>query len=156
MRKNSIESQAADIVFNRRMLVSVGERTFTLPRPTMATLIAASEVIAELPDRQLDPERILTESMAVAPLCEPVGRIAATLLLGVRKGRSASLLKEALWRLKVRRRGRELLRTLTPDEMKTLIIGILDGAKVGDFFGLTTSLIEVNLLRRTKTEEVEK
>ena len=154
MRKNSIESQSADVVFNRRMVVTVGERTFTLPRPTMATLIAASEVIAELPNRQLDPEKIVTESMAVATSCEPIGRIAAILLLGARKGKSSSVLKEALWRARTRRYGRELLRSLTPDEMKDLIIGILNGAKVGDFFGLTTSLIEVNLLRRTKAAEV--
>ena len=65
-------------------------------------------------------------------------------------------MKEALWRLKTRRYGRELLRSLTPDEMKDLIFGILNGAKVDNFFGLTTSLIEVNLLRRSKAEEVEK
>ena len=156
MRKNNIESQAADVVFNRKMVVTVGERTFTLDRPTIATLIAASEVIAELPERQMDPERPLTESMAVAPDCEPVGRIAAILLLGARKGKSSSVLKEALWRLKTRRYGRELLGSLTPDEMKDLIFGILNGAKVDSFFGLTTSLIEVNLLRRSKAEEVEK
>ena len=92
--------------------------------------------------------------MAVATSCEPIGRIAAILLLGARKGKSSSALKEALWRARTRRYGRELLRSLTPDEMKDLIIGILNGAKVGDFFGLTTSLIEVNLLRRTKAEEV--
>ena len=156
MRKNDIESQAADVVFNRKMVITVGERTFTLPRPTIATLIAASEVIAELPEKQMNPERPLTESMAVATSCKPIGRIAAILLLGARKGKSSSVLKEALWRLKTRRYGRELLRSLTPDEMKDLIFGILNGAKVDNFFGLTTSLIEVNLLRRSKTEEVEK
>lgn len=156
MKKIQIETQAADVVFNRKMVVVAGGITFTLPRPTMATLIAASEMIAELPDRQLDPEKLITESMAVATACVPVGRIAAVLLLGVRKGNSSSLLKEALWKRKIRRYGNELLRALTPDEMKDLIIGILNGAKVGDFFGLTTSLIEVNLLRRTKAEEVEK
>lgn len=154
MNRKGIESQAADVVFDRQMTVVAGGRTFVLQRPTMATLIAASEVIAELPDRQLDPEKIVTESMAVATSCEPIGRIAAILLLGARKGKSSSALKEALWRARTRRYGRELLRSLTPDEMKDLIIGILNGAKVGDFFGLTTSLIEVNLLRRTKAEEV--
>lgn len=155
MKKNGIETQAADVVFNRKMVVMAGTKSFSLPRPTVATLIAASEVIAELPDKQLNPERLVTESMAIAADCEPVGRIAAILLLGVRKGKASSLLKEALWQRKIRRYGRHLLSTLTPDEMKDLIIGILNGAKVGDFFGLTTSLIEVNLLRKTKAEEVE-
>lgn len=156
MKVTSIEKQAADIVFDRKMIVTVGDRVFSLPRPTMATLIAASEAIAELPDKELDIERILAESMAIAPACKPIGKIAAILLLGVRKGNSSSLLKEALWKRKTRRYGQELLRSLTPDEMKTLIVGILNGAKVGDFFGLTTSLFEVNLLRRTRMEEVEK
>lgn len=155
MKQNRIESQAADVVFNRKSSLIVGGQTFTFPRPTIATLIAVSEVIAELPDKQLDPDRIFSESLAIAPDCRPIGRIAAILLLGARRGKSSSPLKEALWRLKISRYGRKLLRSLTPEEMKDLILGVLDGAKVGSFFGLTTSLIEVNLLRRTKAEEVE-
>lgn len=155
MKQNRIESQAADVIFNRMMSIEVGGQVFTFPRPTMATLIAVSEVVAELPHKQLNPERMISESLAIARDCRPIGKIAAILLLGVRKGKSSSFLKEALWRLKIGRLGRNLLRTLTPVEMKDLIINILEGAKVGSFFGLTTSLIEVNLLRRTKAEEVE-
>lgn len=152
--KKRLESLAADIVFNRPVELVVKGRTFTFPRPTMATLIAASEVIAELPARKMNMKKMTTESMAIAPYTKPVGRVAAILLLGVSNSKSA--FKKAAWRRKVRRYGDELMRTLTPEEMQDLIFKVLEEAKVGHFFGLTTSLLEVNLLRRTVAEEVEK
>ncbi|MBR5043001.1 MAG: hypothetical protein IKX67_07145 [Bacteroidales bacterium] len=150
-----IESDAAAVVFERPIEIKAGCWKFTLPRPTFATLVAISEVIAELPSTKGSLEHAVSESLAIAPKCKPIGRMAAMLLFGVPDRRWFRALRDMIWRRKVKRYGEYLMRILTPEEMKNLVLGTLEEAGTGFFFGLTTSLIEVNILRRTKTEEVE-
>lgn len=45
---------------------------------------------------------------------------------------------------------KELLENLTPSELYSLTATILQRMNLTDFFGLTTFLIEINLMRQTK------
>ena len=136
--------------------LQIGEHEMVVPAPTMATLIAAGEYISELPAIKLSEDDILTESLCVAPLCKPIGKVAAILALG------ADTTKRLSRRLK-RRKSKEidqmadyLLRSLTPTQMLSLIRQILDVKTISDFFAITTSLTEANLLRRErKVAEVD-
>nr|UWG77753.1 MAG: hypothetical protein [Bacteriophage sp.] len=46
----------------------------------------------------------------------------------------------------------ELLEELTPAELYDLTVTVLQRMNLTDFFGLTTFLIEINLMRQTKVE----
>ena len=50
---------------------------------------------------------------------------------------------------------RELLETQSPRELFNLTARLLKRMQIADFFGLTTFLTEINLLRQTKVEEEE-
>ena len=115
-----------------------------------------SEYISELPKTKLSDEDVLTEVLAVAPDCKPLGKIAAILLLGVDAPKSTSFWRKRRKSKKIDRLAEDLLCTLTPGELKSLVGQMLDIRTITDFFALTTSLTEVNLLRARKAEEVEK
>jgi len=44
----------------------------------------------------------------------------------------------------------KILKKLTPKEVSKITLEILNRMEVGDFFGITASLIEINLLKQTK------
>ena len=153
--KNAIDSRAVDTILERPISIAIGGRKFEASRPTTATVIAVSEYISELPKTKLSDEDVLTEVLAIAPDCKPLGKIAAILLLGVDAPKSTSFWRKRRKSKQIDRLAEDLLCSLTPGELKSLIGQMLDIRTITDFFALTTSLTEVNLLRARKAEEVE-
>ena len=109
----------------------------------------------------MNSEDVLNESLAVAKDCRIIGDIVATLVLGAKKlseTRRCSR-KSFLGRLIFRNRdtdknmaelSQRLLEDLTPKELNELCARLLSQMQIGDFFGLTSFLQEINLLRPTK------
>ena len=145
----TIEQKVAQTVLQKTERITVGEKTFTVAPPSVATLILVSEAISRLPQRHLDNKKIVDESLSVARDCKVIGDIVATLILGAKKGRKCgfSALPNSI---RKRRLSRMLLEELTPSELNLLLVRLLKRLQIGDFFELTTFLIEVNLLRPTK------
>jgi hypothetical protein len=159
--QNNIESRVADTILERTRKIEVGGHTFNVAPPTTATLILVSEQIAELPAVVTNAENTLTETLLIAKDCEPIGKIAATMILGERNlQQKKTITKTYLWGLIRRERevtinrqaelAAELLQTLGPRDLNQLIIQLLVGMEIADFFGLSTSLIEINLTRATR------
>lgn len=149
-------ARVADTALAVPLRLQIGEHEFVVPAPTMATMIAAGEYISELPAVKLSEQDILTEALAVSPDCRPIGKVAAILVLGADDTKRPFRMLKRRKSKEIDRMADYLLRSLTPSQMLSLIRQILDVKTIGDFFGITTSLIEANLLRRTrKTEEVE-
>ena len=149
----------------------MGDRKYTAAPASTATLILVSEAISLLPHAKLDPERLVEDSLSIAKDCRPLGEIAAILLLGaknlketvkvrqkVEKRRLFGLVKvtETIEIERVIDRkaelATELLGDLSPRELNNLVVMLLQKMELGDFFGLTTFLTEINLLRPTKVE----
>lgn len=149
----------------------MGDRKYTAAPASTATLILVSEAISLLPHAKLDPERLVEDSLSIAKDCRPLGEIAAILLLGaknlketvkvrqkVEKRRLFGLVKvtETIETERVIDRkaelATELLDDLSPRELNNLVVSLLQKMELGDFFGLTTFLTEINLLRPTKVE----
>ena len=149
----------------------MGDRKYTAAPASTATLILVSETISLLPHAKLDPERLVEDSLSIAKDCRPLGEIAAILLLGaknlketvkvrqkVEKRRLFGLVKvtETIEIERVIDRkaelATELLDDLSPRELNNLVVSLLQKMELGDFFGLTTFLTEINLLRPTKVE----
>ena len=165
------EQKVSDTILQKPIEVSVGDRKYTAAPASTATLILVSETISLLPHAKLDPERLVEDSLSIAKDCRPLGEIAAILLLGAKN------LKETVKvRQKVEKRrlfglvkvtetieiergidrkaelATELLDDLSPRELNNLVVSLLQKMELGDFFGLTTFLTEINLLRPTKVE----
>lgn len=162
----TLEEKAADTILQRAAKVKIGGKEYEAAPPSIATLILVSEAVSRLPQRKLDDKSIVSECLAVAKDCRPLGDIAAIMILGARhindktndphtepKGWFRRLFsrksntvtkKEAL--------AQEIIDTYTPSELHGLITMLLQRMDLADFFALTTFLTEVNLLRQTKVE----
>jgi hypothetical protein len=165
-----IEARVADTILQEPIKMNIDGKEYTVASPCTATLIRVSELIASnMPAVSFDKINITNWTLMYAKDCKAIGDIAAVLILGVDgligtkkvktpKKHFFGLTKHAI-ETEVPVNFQEelsdlLLRKLSPVELATLIKEILDTMGVSSFFGLTTSLIEINLLRQTKEEVV--
>lgn len=161
---DNIEKKVADTVLQKPYCVQIGEETYKVAPPSIATIILASELIAQLPGLKLDNKQVMFESLFVAKDCNILGEIVATLILGADNLTSEEEIIEKHCFGLIRRKKKvqvdnkailsdKILKKLSPSKVNTITISILNRMEIGDFFGLTASLIEVNLIRPTKPME---
>lgn len=167
--KKTVEQRVAETILQKPLEVEIGGVKYTTAPPSTATLILASEAISRLPRVVLDPENALGESLSIAKDCKALGDVAAILILGARNITTRAITpqtasKRPLWGLFRKKRGNEtavdrkaalskqIMECLTPKELNGLVADLLARMELGDFFGLTTFLTEINLLRQTKVE----
>lgn len=168
-RGSTIEEKVAQAILQQPTQITVGGKEYTAAPPSTATLILVSEAVSRLPHTKLNAENVVGESLSVAQDCKALGDIAAILLIGAKDINETVITchteeKSCLWGLIHYKRtithtetrkaavARELLESLRPSELNALIARLLQGMELGDFFGLTTFLTEINLLRQTKVE----
>lgn len=159
----TIEQKVAETILQKATEVKVGDKTYSVAPPTTATLILVSEAVSQLPHLKLDEKNIVGEVLSVAKDCRVLGDVAAILILGA-KGLTETVTRRrhVFWpfnRIEVTETidrkaelSREILDNCSPSELHNIIANLLGGLDLGDFFGLTTFLTEVNLLRQTKVE----
>lgn len=147
----TIESKVAKTILQKPETIKVGNETFEVAPPSTATLILLSEAVSKLPNYKLDEDRLFTEVLATAQDCKPLGEIGAILILGAKRINERRKLFGIINRKSEKDRlAQKLLTDLTPRELNEVIAKILQSLEIGNFFGLTTSLTEVNLLRQTR------
>lgn len=170
-KNKTIETKTAEAITQEPEEVTVGDRSFLVQPPSVATLILVSEAVSRLPHFDADGQNVLAQTLANAKDCEPLGEIAAILILGARAIREdQEPRKGSFWPFtrnrcnnavsgRINDRKRELTHLLleqqTPRELFNLIARLLNRMQIADFFGLTTFLTEINLLRQTKVESEE-
>lgn len=171
MATKTIEEKVAEAILQKDIEVTVGGKKYKAAPASTATLILASEAVSRLPEINLDPEKVVEESLSVARECRPLGDIAAILILGAKnltetvKTRQA-VEKRRLWGLvkwteeveveqvidRKAELAKQILEDLSPRALNLLVAQLLQKMELGDFFGLTTFLTEINLMRPTKVE----
>ncbi len=165
---DSIENKVADTILQKPFCVQIGEETYKVAPPSIATLILASELIAQLPGLKLDSKQVMFESLFIAKDCKVLGEIVATLILGadnLTSEKEIVVIEKHCFGL-IRKKKKitvqidnkailsdKVLKKIPPSRVNTITISILNRMEIGDFFGLTASLIEVNLIRPTKPME---
>lgn len=160
--KETIEHKVAETILQRPKTIKVGGRTYSVAPPSIATLILASEAISQLPSVALDDRRVVEESLRIAKDCKAMGDVAAILLLGAEESQRPIKRKKRILRLFSRRDKElltrkdevayELLNRLDSAAFNALLLELLRIFSLGDFFGLTTFLTGINLLRPTKVD----
>lgn len=146
--KEPIESKVARTILQDDRLIAIGKRVYKVSPPSTATLIRVSESISRLPQVRLDKDHIVEDSLYVARECRVLGDVLAWLILGEKRGGSTFLR-----RFRRRRLARYILRDISPSELQKLIADLLNDMEIGDFFGLTTFLTGINLIRPTRKVE---
>ncbi|MEG2121974.1 MAG: hypothetical protein RRZ64_07960, partial [Rikenellaceae bacterium] len=113
---------------------------------------------------KMTSKNILYEVLNVAKDCRVIGDIIAVLILGD-KNRierkivakynflGMSFCKREVVFDRQAKLAEELLQNTSPKELNTLAIQLLMNMEISDFFGLSTSLIEVNLIKPTRGVE---
>jgi hypothetical protein len=175
---DTLETKTADAVLQQPVEVEIGGKTYEVAPPSIATLILASAAVSKLPKISLDGENIASESLYIAKDCEALGEIVAILILGakgitetvkavetVEKRRFFGLVKKEEKVEKEERiekeeetdrksiLAKEILTELTPRQLSDMLGKLLAGMDLAFFFATTNSLIEINLLRKTKETE---
>ncbi len=162
--EQTTEAKVAQTVLQEPTQVTVGDRTFDVAPPTLKTLILASAAISQLPQEQLDHDHIVQETLYIAKNCAVLGDVAAILILGAkglketvtrpRKGLLGLLgFKHKVVIDRQAELANYLLENLSAKSLRDVIMSLVQKLQLGDFFGLTTFLIDLNLLRPTKVEE---
>jgi hypothetical protein len=161
--KETIESNVSKAILQQQEDIIIGDETYRISPPSVATLILASEAISQLPSVKItiDGESIASESLCIAKDCRALGDIIAILILGAKRlTETREVVKKRFFGL-IREKeeitvdnkailARKLLENMDARELHELMAKLLRSMKLSDFFGLTTSLIEINLLRKTR------
>lgn len=166
-RSSTTEEKVAQTVLQKPMKVRVGSKEYAVAPPSTATLILVSAAVSRLPQVHLDGDKVVQEVLNIAKDCSAIGDIVATFILGARevdkpvvrevRRTRRSLLgllrRETTEEVRETRReqlSRELLENLSPRELQNTLAKIMATMEIGDFFGLTTFLLEINTIRPTK------
>lgn len=154
----TIEKKVSDTILQKTTKITVGEDTYNVPQPTLATLILVSEEVSKIPSIKIDTENIVLESLANAEHAVTLCSAIAIMILGAKKI-NATTKCVPFWPLTSKKREfsaqkeltNELLEELTPKEISNLFSKLLSTMQVDFFLGTLISLTEINLLRAKKT-----
>ncbi|MBD5240522.1 MAG: hypothetical protein HDS59_00325 [Barnesiella sp.] len=165
--EQTIEAKVAQTILQQPEEMTIGGKIFQIAPPSVATLILASEVVSNLPQVHLNEDKLIEESLSIAKDCRLLGDLLAILILGAKHINDLVVSRQKqrkrhLWGLFYTTKtivktetakdalSRELLENITPRELHSSIAKIIAKMQIGDFFGLTTFLTEINLIRPTK------
>ena len=151
------EQTTSDAILETPEIVNIKGKRYQVAPPTTATLIRISALISKMPKVKLEGN-VLESTLANAQDCEVLGEIAATLICGQRKPEPQieSILKKIFkFKTQKERLSERILHQLSPKELNIVISGLLARLEIADFFAVTTSLIDINLLRATRGVETK-
>lgn len=166
----TIEEKVASAILEKPIAeLEIDGKVYPIAAPSLGTLILVSEIVSTLPIVKdgIDDKDILPTVLSVAKDCGRLGELVAVLILG-RKGLTEQVEieeggRKLLGFIPVRKpvkrtitidRRAELaelvLDNLRPSVMLKIVVKRLADLEIGDFFAITTSLSEANLLKPTK------
>lgn len=170
MSEQTIESKVASAILERPIAsIELDGVEYKIAPPSIATLILVSEIVSTLP--QIEPvssDKIFKSVIHNAKNYRALGDIVAVLILGAKgltETKTRKVVKSRLFGLRkveieetttIDKRAelaKIVLENIRPSVMLNIIIKRLTDMEVGDFFGITTSLSETNLLKPTKEVE---
>lgn len=171
MENKTIEQKVASAILEKNIgEIEIDGTTYKIGAPSIATLILISEIVSQLPvvKNDITNDKIIYAVLQQARFYKPLGDLAATLILGAKHLNEEIIeveTKRSLFGLIRRKKevkkiidrkaelAEKIMLNVSPRELLTLIIRRLNNMEVGDFFAITTSLSEANLLKPTREVE---
>lgn len=160
-RDKTVREHVAEEVLQLDKEIRIGDRTYSVPPPSTATLVMVSGLIPSIPAGAGDEKNVLGWVMTHARDYGIIGDILAVMVLGARKCKAEER-KYTGWRGKWQRKrmtereelARYILEETTPAEQFTLLTAMVGRMQVADFFGLTTFLNGLNIIPETRVGEM--
>lgn len=175
-KERTIEEIVADTILQGNMtgkVITIDGKDYRITDPTPATLMMVSAEVSKMPHIDMHPDNILLEVLRTAKNAKPIGRIAAIMILGAKRimeHNKVTLCKQTKrWSWRHFRYVHEwtesnsvneldyltkvILTSITIQTLSDFITERLKELQIGAFFGLTTTLSEVNILKPTKVVE---
>ena len=158
----TIEKKVADAILEKATdSITIEGKEYPIAPPTTGTLILISSLVSTMPIVNNDAKNALYEVLSTAKDLSVIGKIAATLILGAKRIKEQRKVckttteqnKHSVEVLEVDFLAEKLLDEVAPQTLNNIIVKRLGESQFGDFFALTASLSEVNLLRKTKEAE---
>lgn len=172
-----MQAKAAATILERKLAqVKIGDGTYAIAPPSIATLIMLSEIASGLPKAgEVKAENILQWVVSNAKDYKALGELAAVLVLGAKAIMEDEEMGQPSAQETARKRGlglfkdkgtqspkrgtlrqemaKKILREVSPAQLSEIIAKAFGSLELGDFFGITTSLGAVSIL--TPSKEVE-
>lgn len=176
---DSIEKKVAETILQGTIsTLDIEGIKYHVAQPTIGTLILVSELVASYPEVDENPESMLIEVLRSARNSKLIGDVAAALILGAkrirehrtvymktyvpctrfsfRKMRRTEIYKEVLEPVEEKDAlAQMILLNCKASVIRSIIQKRFDELEIADFFGITTSLSEANLLAATKEVEMK-
>lgn len=148
MEKQNIKQRTARAILAKPIRVKIGNDSYTIARPTIRTLICVSEEISKLPEFRFEHGKELSGTIAFARHAKNIGLVLATLMLGVKPYYRP--VSKAINTIRKKWLSEKLLTCYTPSELAIALTSLIMEMQIGDFFTITTSLNEINLIKTSK------
>ncbi len=140
-KNNSIEAKTEEIILQKPIKLTIGDKKYEAERPSIATWIAFSTLTTEL-SNPLEGYNYLDLVKSSAQDLQVFVKIVALFIATARPSRDKE--REEL--------AKELLYIAEPNDIAKAIETILERVNVSEVFMLTTSLKEMNLTKATQKE----
>lgn len=174
---DNLEKIVTDTILQRAAdVITIDGKEYPIAPPTPATLILISEQVSTMPDIDKDAKDIVSEVLGKAKDFSIIGHIAAILILGAKRIKEHRIVestynviaKKWSWKkfryvmttetltkkaVEVDYLAERILDEVTNGTLYELVEKRLKQMQIWDFFVLTTSLSEANLLKSTREVE---
>lgn len=166
--EKTIEQKVADAILQKDIAsIDINGETYNIAPPSIATLILISEIISTLPivDKGIEKTQRIYSVLQNARHFRKVGDIVAILILGAKglfETKRVEVTKKYLFGLikvkkyqdvrvnKMKELSTLILENVRPSVLWDMVIRRLNAHEIGDFFSITTSLSEANILKATR------
>ena len=156
-----IEKRVSETILQKDKIIKVLGESYKVAPPSTATLILVSEELANAPDipKTEDNTKVLQWVLANARHCRFLGDVVSILILGAKRikvprekieTKLFGLIKKKVLVDEKKELATKLLLEYSSKELYELASSLLERMEVGSFFGITTFLMEVNLLKPKK------
>jgi len=159
---SNIENKTANAILEKEVVVTLAGKNYYTKRPTLATLIEVSRLLAEIPNieifdiNSIDEEKIISankKGLFYSKDCGIVGLILATLILGYNKRGKGFLSKieASNYEKKRLQLAFKLMNSCTVKELISEFQKLLLGLDAANFFVFIASLSAINLMSEAMT-----
>lgn len=155
------ETKTANAILQRPQPVTIGDKSYIVSPPSLATLILVSEELSKLPVELLtseDEENVTIHALRTARHAHGIARAIARLILGA-PSPFPSLMERLLNRFRhdpTERLALQLAQSHSPRELAVGFIQLTERLEVGDFFALTAFLSALRVTTPTKEAKAGK